>query len=277
MRNNSSGGEVSCLFVFTRGWAEVIRPPLFLAICYSPTPALHIRQRSSGTPANNPFLPLLLRAALFCLLLLYLYLFFQLKPSTPQLQRLETQMSGLGSPALRVSSPEVMNKILLRSSTPGTWHFMSLEPPTALINYTSFQRKRLILGPYPSHGTPKLTVSRHTVLLYLEGMQTDPPDSDSKDTDSPTSPRSQTAPARVTSPMLRGSNSGGSGARRSARSELSYVTDKRQNGLGLNGVPPTERDNDIRSDVQEGRGSEVRTMGHVSVVGCSISFSRSAI
>ena len=108
-------------------------------------------------------------------------------------------------------------------------------------------------------------------------MQTDPPDSDAKDTDSPTSPRSQTVPARVTSPMLRGSNSGGSGARRSARSELSYVTDKRQNGLGLNGVPPAERDNDIRSDVQEGRDSEVRTMGHVSVVECSISSSRSAI
>ena len=179
-------------------------------------------------------------------------------------------MSGLGSPALRVSSPEVMNKILLRSSTPGTWHFLGLGPPTALMNSTSFQRKRLILGLYPSHGTPKLTASHHTVLLYLEGMQSDPPESDAKDTDSPASPRSQTIPARVTSPMLRGSNSGGSGARRSPRSELSYVTDKRQNGLGLNGVPPTDRDNDIRSDVQEGRDSEVRTTGHVSVVVPSI-------
>jgi len=142
------------------------------------------------------------------------------------------------------------------------------------MNSPSFQRKRLILGPYPSHGTPKLTAPRHAVLLYLEGMQSDPPDSDAKDTDSPTSPRSQTVPARVTSPMLRGSNSGGSGARRSPRSELSYVTDKRQNGLGLNGVSPAERDNDIRSDVQEGRDSEVRTTGHVSVVACSVSFSR---
>ena len=71
--------------------------------------------------------------------------------------------------------------------------------------------------------------------------------------------------------MLRGSNSGGSGARRSGRSELSYVTDKRQNGLGLNGVPPNEHDNDIRSDVQEGRDSEVapvpiRITGHVSAI-----------
>ena len=70
--------------------------------------------------------------------------------------------------------------------------------------------------------------------------------------------------------MLKGSNSGGSGARRSGRSELSYVTDKRQNGLGLNGIPPAEHDNEIRSDVQEGRGSEVgtpvliRATGHVS-------------
>ena len=145
------------------------------------------------------------------------------------------------------------------------------------MNSASFQRKRLLLGLYPSHGTLKLTASRHTVLLYLEGMQSDPPDSDAKDTDPTTSPRSQTVPARVTSPMLRGSNSGGSGARRSPRSELSYVTDKRQNGLGLNGVPPPERDNDIRSDVQEGRDSEVRTTNHVSLVVSSISFSRSAI
>ena len=133
------------------------------------------------------------------------------------------------------------------------------------MNPTSFQRKRLIPGPYPSHGPPKLTASRHTVLLYLEGMQSDPPESE-RDADPTTSPRSQTVPARVTSPMLRGSNSGGSGARRSARSELSYVTDKRQNGLGLNGVPPNERENDFRSDVQEGRDSEVRTTGHVSPV-----------
>ena len=70
--------------------------------------------------------------------------------------------------------------------------------------------------------------------------------------------------------MLKGSNSGGSGARRSGRSELSYVTDKRQNGAGLNLPSPTQHDNEIRSDVQEGRGSEagtsvpIRTTGHVS-------------
>ena len=101
-------------------------------------------------------------------------------------------------------------------------------------------------------------------------MQSDPPEPDDKGTDPPTSPRSQAAPARVTSPMLKGSNSGGSGARRSGRSELSYVTDKRQNGQGPNGVPPIEHDNEIRSDVQEGRESEVgtsvpiRTVAHVS-------------
>ena len=70
--------------------------------------------------------------------------------------------------------------------------------------------------------------------------------------------------------MLRGSNSGGSGARRSGRSELSYVTDKRQNGLGLNGVSHPEHDHEVRSDVQEGRDSmvgtsvPVRTTAHVS-------------
>ena len=142
---------------------------------------------------------------------------------------------------------------------------------------TSFQRQRVILGPCSSRDSPKLTASRHVVLLYLEGMQSDPPESDAKDADPSTSPRSQTVPARVTSPMLKGSNSGGSGARRSARSELSYVTDKRQNGLGLNGVPTTEHDNDFRSDVQEGRYSEVKTTGHVSLVERFASFWRPAI
>jgi len=179
-------------------------------------------------------------------------------------------MSGLGSPALRVGSPEVMNKILLRSSTPGTCHSCNPNPPTPLMSATSFQRKRSIPVPCPSHGTPKLTVSCHVVLLYLEGMQSDPPESDGKGTDPPTSPRSQTVPARVTSPLLKGSNSGGSGARRSGRSELSYVTDKRQNGPGPSGVLPTEHDREIRSDIQEGRESEVgtsvpiRTTAHVS-------------
>ena len=141
-----------------------------------------------------------------------------------------------------------------------------------LMSVTSFQRKRSILGLYSSHNTQRLTVYCHIVLLYLEGMQTDPPGQDDRDANPPASPRSQTVPARITSPMLRGSNSSGSGARRSGRSELSYVTDKRPNGLGLNGVPPTERDNDIRSDVQEGRDSEVgatvpiRATGHVSAV-----------
>ena len=180
-------------------------------------------------------------------------------------------MSGLGSPALRVGSPEVMNKILLRSSTPGTCHLSNPTLPSMLMTTTSFQRKRSVLGPCPSHDTLKLMVSCHLVLLYLEGMQSDPPAPDERESNPPTSPRSQTAPARITSPMLKGSNSGGSGARRSGRSELSYVTDKRQNGLGLNGVPHTEHDNEIRSDVQEGRDSEVgasvpiRTTGHVSV------------
>lgn len=180
-------------------------------------------------------------------------------------------MSGLGSPALRVGSPEVMNKILLRSSTPGTCHLSNPNLPSMLMTTTSFQRKRSMLVPCPSHDAPKLTVSSRIVLLYLEGMQTDPPDPDSKGTDPSTSPRSQTAPAQITSPMLRGSNSGGSGARRSGRSELSYVTDKRQNELGLNGIIPSEHDNEIRSDLQEGRGSElgtsvpIRTTGHVSV------------
>jgi len=170
-----------------------------------------------------------------------------------------------------------MNKILLRSSTPGTCHFMQSEPPTALMSATSFQRKRSIPTPQSSRDTPKLTVLRHTVLLYLEGMQSDPPEPDDRESNSPASPRSQTVPARVTSPMLRGSNSGGSGARRSGRSELSYVTDKRQNGLGPNGVPPNEHVNEIRSDVQEGRDSEVgtsvpiRTTGHVSIVTPSMS------
>ena len=112
-----------------------------------------------------------------------------------------------------------------------------------------------------------------TVLLYLERMQSDPPEPDDRETNSPASPRSQAVPARVTSPMLKGSNSGGSGARRSGRSELSYVTDKRQNGLGVNGPPPIEHDNEIRSDLQEGRGSEVgtsvpiRTTGQVRIIG----------
>jgi len=144
--------------------------------------------------------------------------------------------------------------------------------PIALMTAPSFQRKRSILCPCPSHDSLRLTVLRCIVLLYLEGLQSNPPEPDDRETNPPTSPRSQTAPARVTSPMLKGSNSGGSGARRSGRSELSYVTDKRQNGLGLNGVPPTEHDNEIRSDVQEGRDSEagasvpIRSTGHVSVV-----------
>lgn len=163
-----------------------------------------------------------------------------------------------------------MNKILLRSSTPGTCHICNPNLPTKLMGITSFQRKRFILVLCLSHDAPKLTPSCHIVLLYLEGMQSDPPEPDDRESNPPTSPRSQTAPAQVTSPMLKGSNSGGSGARRSGRSELSYVTDKRQNGLGLNGIPPAEHDNEIRSDVQEGRGSEVgtpvliRTTGHVS-------------
>lgn len=112
----------------------------------------------------------------------------------------------------------------------------------------------------------------HTVLLYLETMQSDPPETDDREGSTPVSPRSQATPARVTSPMLKGSNSGGSGARRSGRSELSYVTDKRQNGPGLNVPSPAEQENDIRSDVQEGRYSEVgasvpiRTTHHVSGV-----------
>ena len=108
--------------------------------------------------------------------------------------------------------------------------------------------------------------------MYLETMESDPPPTEYRESNPPASPRSQTTPARVTSPLLKGSNSGGSGARRSGRSELSYVTDRRQqNGHGLNGPLPTEHDNEIRSDVQEGRDSEVgasvpiRTTGHVSV------------
>ena len=110
-------------------------------------------------------------------------------------------------------------------------------------------------------------------------MQSDPPEAEGGETNPPTSPRSQTVPARVTSPLLKGSNSGGSGARRSGRSELSYVTDKRHNALGLNGPsPPAEHDQEIRSDVQEGRYSEagasvpIRTTGHVSLVVCPIRF-----
>jgi hypothetical protein len=164
-----------------------------------------------------------------------------------------------------------MNKILLRSSTPGTCHLSNSNLSSMLMTTTSFQRKRSMLDPCPSHDTPKLTASCYIVLLYLEGMQSNPPEPDDRDSNPPTSPRSQTAPARVTSPMLRGSNSGGSGARRSGRSELSYVTDKRQNGLGLNGVLPSDHGDEIRSDVQEARDSEVgtsvpiRTTGHVSV------------
>jgi hypothetical protein len=163
-----------------------------------------------------------------------------------------------------------MNKILLRSSTPGMWNSVQSESPHSTYESTSFQRKRSIFCPYLSHDTPKLTPSRHIVLMYLEGMQSDPPESEDRDTNPPASPRSQTIPARVTSPMLKGSNSGGSGARRSGRSELSYVTDKRQNGPGPNGVPPPQHDGDIRSDVQEGGDSElgtplpVRTAGNVS-------------
>lgn len=140
-----------------------------------------------------------------------------------------------------------------------------------LMTTASLQRKRSAIDPYPFRDTSKLKVPRHIVLLYLEGMQSNPPEPDDRESNPPTSPRSQTAPARVTSPMLKGSNSGGSGARRSGRSELSYVTDKRQNGLGLNGILPSEHDHDIRSDVQEARDSEVgtsvpiRTTGHVSV------------
>ena len=171
-----------------------------------------------------------------------------------------------------------MNKILLRSSTPGTCHLSNPNLPTALMNTPSFQRKRSIQVPCPSHDAPKLTASCHLVLMYLEGMQSDPPEPGDKETNPPASPRIQPSPVRVTSPMLKGSNSGGSGARRSGRSELSYVTDKRQNGLGPNGALPSEHDNEIRSDVQEGRGSEVgtsvpiRTTGHVSVYFTSSSF-----
>lgn len=155
---------------------------------------------------------------------------------------------------------------------------MQSEHPHGTNRRHQLPTKKVNLGPFPPHDIPKLTASRCIVLLYLEGMQSDPPESDDRDTNSPTSPRSQTVPARVTSPLLKGSNSGGSGARRSGRSELSYVTDKRQNGLGLNGVPPTEHDNDIRSDVQDGRNSEtantvpIRTTDHVSATGCSTSF-----
>ena len=160
-----------------------------------------------------------------------------------------------------------MNKILLRSSTPGTCQLSNPNLPTRLMSTASFQRKRSILVPCLSHGASKLTLSCYTVLLYLEGMQSDPPEPDDRGSNVPTSPRSQTAPARVTSPMLKESNSGGSGARRSGRSELSYVTDKRQNGLGLNGIQPAEQENEIRSDIQEGRGSEVGTPVPIRITG----------
>lgn len=114
------------------------------------------------------------------------------------------------------------------------------------------------------------------VLLYLEGMQSDPPDPDDRDTIPTQSPRSQlTNPARVSSPLLKGSTSGSArqGVRpaRSGRSELSYVTDKRQNG-GAADAKSAHRE-DLRSDIQEGRDSEVGTsvpiqnMNHVSGFG----------
>jgi hypothetical protein len=132
-------------------------------------------------------------------------------------------MSALGSPPLHPGSPEVMNKILLRSSTPA---------------------------------------SNEKVLLYLEGMQSDPPDPDDRDTLPPQSPRSQpTNPVRVASPLTKGSNSGSARqsprTARSGRSELSYVTDKRANGAG--GDVKSPRNEDIRSDIQEGRDSELGT------------------
>jgi hypothetical protein len=124
----------------------------------------------------------------------------------------------------------------------------------------------------------------HAGLLYLEARQSDPleaeggettlsdpPKTESRETNPPISPRNQTVPARVTPPIPKGSNSGGSGARRSAGSEPSYVTDEHQNAPGLNGPSPTEHDNEISSDVQEGEYSDAgasvatRTAGHVSV------------
>ena len=196
---------------------------------------------------------------------------FSTQASKPNHCDWKIQMSGLGSPSLRVGSPEVMNKILLRSSTPGTCQLVHYKPPFHADERYQLPTKRVNTFPLPSHIFPKLTSLCHVVLMYLERMQSDPPEPDDRESNPPASPRSQTAPAQGTSPMLRGSNSGGSGARRSGRSELSYVTDKRPNGLGLNGISPTDHDNEIRSDVQEGRESEagtsvpIRTTGHVSV------------
>ena len=70
----------ACLFVFTSGWAEVIHPLLLLAACYSLHPQFHIRQRSSGTPANNSFIPNLVLTLSRYILFFYLYPLFLLKP-----------------------------------------------------------------------------------------------------------------------------------------------------------------------------------------------------
>lgn len=102
-----------------------------------------------------------------------------------------------------------------------------------------------------------------SVLLYLEGMQSDPPDPDDRDSVPPQSPRSQlTNPARVSSPLLKGSTSGSirqglRPTRSGGRSELSYVTDKRPNGLAADAK--SAQHEDLRSDIQEGRDSEVGT------------------
>lgn len=187
-------------------------------------------------------------------------------------------MSGVGGPSLHSGSPEVMNTILLRSSTPGTYRFAHSEPYRGTDDCHQLPTKKVDIAPQIFYNTSKLMSLCCTVLLYLEKMQSDPPEPGDRETNPPTSPRSQTIPARVTSPMLRGSNSGGSGARRSGPSELSYVTDKRQNGHGPNGLSPPQHDHEIRSDIQEGRDSDagapvpIRITGRVSVVVRFMSF-----
>jgi hypothetical protein len=164
-------------------------------------------------------------------------------------------MSALGSAALHPGSPEVMNRILLRSSTPGMCRALQ-QLILDLNSVSSFKRKRLIILIHPWSLSHVLQV-----LLYLEGMQSDPPDPDDRDSVPPQSPRSQlTSPPRVSSPLMKGGNSGsarqGPQATRSGRSELSYVTDKRRNDVG-GGDAKSARNDDFRSDIQEGRDSEV--------------------
>jgi hypothetical protein len=135
----------------------------------------------------------------------------------------------------------------------------------------SFQRKRCFLIVRLERSSRAYPCPCLLVLLYLEGMETDPPEPDHRESLLPLSPRSQhtSPPTHIPSPLMKSGVSAGRLGPRSARSELSYMTDKRNNAIA--GDSKSVRNDEVRSDIQEARESDlgttvpIRTTDHVSM------------